>query len=191
MGLNSGLVITNTFHSTVYESLGIQLWITKMWTELWKDKLEAIMFYMAVISLVFSRVIEVCMFSSLSPSCSLRPAPGGMRIDVRFSFWPFPCNPLLVLCVGLCHGQEPTVLPRLKLQLFTLCAFSMSMCWTLLLICPSSNDCLGSPFWRVYCCILTLVMLLLFSLYCNLSACYMYNKLVRWAIYNLYLKLSI
>lgn len=136
MGLNSGLVITNTFHSTVYESLGIQLRITKMWTELWKDKLEAIVFYMAVISLVCSRVIEVCVFSSLSPSCSLRPAPGGMRIDMRFSFWPLSCNPLLVLCVDLCHGQEPTVLPRLKLQLFMLCAFSMSVCWNLPLDLP-------------------------------------------------------
>lgn len=30
MGLNSGYVMTETFHSTVYESLGIQWWITKM-----------------------------------------------------------------------------------------------------------------------------------------------------------------
>lgn len=74
------------------------------------------MFCVAVISLVYSHVIEVCVFSSLSSFCSLRPALGGMQIDMRFSFDPFP----VILC--LCRGQEPTVLPRLETAaLYALC----------------------------------------------------------------------
>lgn len=87
MGLNSVLVITNTFHSTVYESLGIQLWITECELSFEKINLKPLCFVcMAVISLVYSRVVDVCVFSNLSPFCSLRPALGGMQIDMRFSF---------------------------------------------------------------------------------------------------------
>lgn len=53
------------------------------------------MFCMAVISLVYSHVIEVCVFSSLSSFCSVRLALGGMQIDMRFSFDPFP----VILCL--------------------------------------------------------------------------------------------
>lgn len=85
------------------------------------------MFCMAVISLVYSHVIEVCVFSSLSSFCSLRPALGGMQIDMRFSFDLFAVILCLYSTLKCVMVRSPLCSQGLKLQLFMLCAFSMSM----------------------------------------------------------------